>query len=104
MIRRPPRSTLFPYTTLFRSERCNEAFVPRKECCVVAKFRRGAVAHGGPSKSAGTACRGGSFGADQASALRRYLQRPGGIRLRRRFVDCFAGRRRRAAINFLRWR
>src|SRR6266446_9470060 len=22
MIRRPPRSTLFPYTTLFRSERC----------------------------------------------------------------------------------
>src|SRR5688572_31807362 len=23
MIRRPPRSTLFPYTTLFRSERCN---------------------------------------------------------------------------------
>src|SRR5256885_5864914 len=26
MIRRPPRSTLFPYTTLFRS------FGPRKEC------------------------------------------------------------------------
>src|SRR2546425_6183222 len=24
MIRRPPRSTLFPYTTLFRSVRCNE--------------------------------------------------------------------------------
>src|SRR3712207_7484254 len=24
MIRRPPRSTLFPYTTLFRSERCLE--------------------------------------------------------------------------------
>src|SRR2546430_9982749 len=23
MIRRPPRSTLFPYTTLFRSEKCN---------------------------------------------------------------------------------
>src|SRR2546428_1291451 len=29
MIRRPPRSTLFPYTTLFRSERaCREARVP----------------------------------------------------------------------------
>src|SRR5258705_9739843 len=27
MIRRPPRSTLFPYTTLFRSERC--ATLPR---------------------------------------------------------------------------
>src|SRR3712207_8963759 len=24
MIRRPPRSTLFPYTTLFRSTNCNE--------------------------------------------------------------------------------
>src|SRR3712207_7273530 len=24
MIRRPPRSTLFPYTTLFRSRRCSE--------------------------------------------------------------------------------
>src|SRR3712207_7331913 len=24
MIRRPPRSTLFPYTTLFRSRRCAE--------------------------------------------------------------------------------
>src|SRR3712207_8635505 len=39
MIRRPPRSTLFPYTTLFRSNRlcfrqlfvppCLDAFVPR---------------------------------------------------------------------------
>src|SRR5260370_199881 len=25
MIRRPPRSTLFPYTTLFRSEQCRSA-------------------------------------------------------------------------------
>src|SRR5476649_3058863 len=25
MIRRPPRSTLFPYTTLFRSRRCDRA-------------------------------------------------------------------------------
>src|SRR2546430_17690855 len=25
MIRRPPRSTLFPYTTLFRSELCEES-------------------------------------------------------------------------------
>src|SRR2546429_4949049 len=27
MIRRPPRSTLFPYTTLFRSKECN------RSCC-----------------------------------------------------------------------
>src|SRR5256885_11486475 len=28
MIRRPPRSTLFPYTTLFRSVRLGQPFVP----------------------------------------------------------------------------
>src|SRR3712207_7641213 len=28
MIRRPPRSTLFPYTTLFRSDRAGPARVP----------------------------------------------------------------------------
>src|SRR2546423_8768110 len=28
MIRRPPRSTLFPYTTLFRSQRINSAKTP----------------------------------------------------------------------------
>src|SRR2546429_7682638 len=30
MIRRPPRSTLFPYTTLFRSE-----FIHRHQSCIV---------------------------------------------------------------------
>src|SRR5690349_22260231 len=29
MIRRPPRSTLFPYTTLFRSSRCRRRDGPR---------------------------------------------------------------------------
>src|SRR3712207_6954143 len=29
MIRRPPRSTLFPYTTLFRS--CGDAHVPQRD-------------------------------------------------------------------------
>ena len=28
MIRRPPRSTLFPYTTLFRSELISVIFIP----------------------------------------------------------------------------
>src|SRR5256885_7410988 len=28
MIRRPPRSTLFPYTTLFRSEDCRSGWYP----------------------------------------------------------------------------
>src|SRR3989440_7669483 len=34
MIRRPPRSTLFPYTTLFRSRACSAAFsVPATIYC-----------------------------------------------------------------------
>src|SRR3712207_8914613 len=32
MIRRPPRSTLFPYTTLFRSEEAAEAKNAAQEC------------------------------------------------------------------------
>src|SRR5258705_12209439 len=32
MIRRPPRSTLFPYTTLFRSDRCPRAMQLRTGC------------------------------------------------------------------------
>src|SRR3989442_9352702 len=32
MIRRPPRSTLFPYTTLFRSAPLADARVRRKRC------------------------------------------------------------------------
>src|SRR5438874_5036426 len=35
MIRRPPRSTLFPYTTLFRSERI-EALKPAIEACGIS--------------------------------------------------------------------
>src|SRR3712207_8128036 len=37
MIRRPPRSTLFPYTTLFRSCRCRE---PRPGRCGRRRRRR----------------------------------------------------------------
>src|SRR2546426_12252940 len=40
MIRRPPRSTLFPYTTLFRSHR------PCREVQPAAAHRRGAGRHG----------------------------------------------------------
>src|SRR2546428_6798583 len=37
MIRRPPRSTLFPYTTLFRSSRCRGEFLGH----VVSSLYRG---------------------------------------------------------------
>src|SRR5256885_5203741 len=33
MIRRPPRSTLFPYTTLFRSGQCGQGCVQRAHAC-----------------------------------------------------------------------
>src|SRR3989441_2175689 len=35
MIRRPPRSTLFPYTTLFRSELCGQEGIPCAEAGVL---------------------------------------------------------------------
>src|SRR5215204_7649651 len=40
MIRRPPRSTLFPYTTLFRSERGDEPDGCRVwQLCILARLR-----------------------------------------------------------------
>src|SRR2546427_3729022 len=38
MIRRPPRSTLFPYTTLFRSVTKNTAVRIKKSCCTVGIY------------------------------------------------------------------
>src|SRR2546429_997721 len=38
MIRRPPRSTLFPYTTLFRSPTTNWALRPKAESCRSSTF------------------------------------------------------------------
>src|SRR3712207_7112911 len=52
MIRRPPRSTLFPYTTLFRSGEVDALLAPTP----VDPFRRGAdhrrrLRHGGGAES-----------------------------------------------------
>src|SRR3712207_8662028 len=49
MIRRPPRSTLFPYTTLFRSR------VPRYGCCTTRRCRPGQVAASARRERASTA-------------------------------------------------
>src|SRR3712207_7003779 len=78
MIRRPPRSTLFPYTTLFRSHRAGRA---------VAAARRGAAraARGGGGRAlpsaagragrAGAAAAGGRRSEEHTSELqsRQYL-------------------------------
>src|SRR5882762_3628272 len=68
MIRRPPRSTLFPYTTLFRSQ-------PDEECAPCGQAPPGAVRHlphdarrarharrGGAGRSGGGAGGGGGGG------------------------------------------
>src|SRR2546430_5414488 len=47
MIRRPPRSTLFPYTTLFRSERA-DAHRPRRRRLVVAFHEARRLVRRGP--------------------------------------------------------
>src|SRR2546429_3235257 len=46
MIRRPPRSTLFPYTTLFRSHGTVDAF-NRSSCRSEVQFRLGRAAEPG---------------------------------------------------------
>src|SRR3989441_9781988 len=47
MIRRPPRSTLFPYTTLFRSRRRNVALVgSTHEVLVEGRAKRGDLLQG----------------------------------------------------------
>src|SRR5687768_18474679 len=40
MIRRPPRSTLFPYTTLFRSRRRRRSRSPISRCCAMTCIGR----------------------------------------------------------------
>src|SRR2546429_7266539 len=47
MIRRPPRSTLFPYTTLFRSQPCARSSSP----CSASSDRRSSPGRTRPSSS-----------------------------------------------------
>src|SRR2546422_4790427 len=52
MIRRPPRSTLFPYTTLFRSDGR-----PRRLCPAQLRDELREVGRAGPARNAGQALR-----------------------------------------------
>src|SRR5438105_9801142 len=45
MIRRPPRSTLFPYTTLFRSTRSSQCRAHRSPYCGEASSRSTSFGH-----------------------------------------------------------
>src|SRR5258707_8533112 len=44
MIRRPPRSTLFPYTTLFRSQYAPGTFVGKDPALILDKSKEGLIA------------------------------------------------------------
>src|SRR3712207_7240133 len=62
MIRRPPRSTLFPYTTLFRSRRAPRA-------------TGGTIAAGAPATAGRGACRCGRGGTGGPRTARRRARR-----------------------------
>src|SRR3712207_8763387 len=63
MIRRPPRSTLFPYTTLFRSG-------GGRSGCFRGRCRRRGGAAGGPCR-AGTGASGGGVGGSRCARDRK---------------------------------
>src|SRR2546421_7200586 len=67
MIRRPPRSTLFPYTTLFRST--SSGSTPR------ASARNGRRRRGRPRRAR-------AYATDVEHVVRRERGRPGGLRRR----------------------
>src|SRR3712207_7069810 len=73
MIRRPPRSTLFPYTTLFRSRRSGERWFRRGARQLDKDTGRVAVAWAdGPECRLATPCRRGALTprSSEASAAR----------------------------------
>src|SRR5258708_28825537 len=70
MIRRPPRSTLFPYTTLFRSGRSGGSAAAVRE---IPDRRRGAGRSGGDAARASAAARRAG-GAGAVAVRRRALR------------------------------
>src|SRR2546425_9078616 len=72
MIRRPPRSTLFPYTTLFRSGRCG---VRRADCAARSRARAAGV----HARALGRADRGGVPGGGRAAAIARRRSHAGAL-------------------------
>src|SRR4030066_289582 len=70
MIRRPPRSTLFPYMTLFRSPHVGRLFHPhfQDRPCRSGRLPTGRAPHGGSQRA--------------QHAHRRIRRSPGGWRLR----------------------
>src|SRR3712207_7227237 len=57
MIRRPPRSTLFPYTTLFRSSASPSASTPRRWPAAAATSSRRGCSRAASTPSSSATCR-----------------------------------------------
>src|SRR2546430_11626684 len=64
MIRRPPRSTLFPYTTLFRSSSAGCRFLPFRKCHLRPSRRESLRKT--PARSSGWALDQAAFGRAEA--------------------------------------
>src|SRR2546426_11893948 len=92
MIRRPPRSTLFPYTTLFRSA--------ARECAVGPCARGKSVAADG-GLSNGVAVRRKAYERDCTAAARWTLGQRLVVRVRVDVEAPLVGGRRSAIDNFL---
>src|SRR2546426_10543870 len=76
MIRRPPRSTLFPYTTLFRSVRGETMNGPDLAVLELAQRRLDPA----PQLVGGEAIARAQVGGGQAVAIPQLARRPGGPR------------------------
>src|SRR2546426_4254228 len=72
MIRRPPRSTLFPYTTLFRSHLCRAHFLDFVERRVKREFRSQVDLRGGERIAIGMS--GGKDSSTTAALLAKFLE------------------------------
>src|SRR3989344_9008472 len=70
MIRRPPRSTLFPYTTLFRSEKPPEAVRFAKYCLYLGTEVPHAIKRGNLKPYDNGNCRDGDTAEDRLNGMR----------------------------------
>src|SRR2546425_12639427 len=93
MIRRPPRSTLFPYTTLFRSCWFGQRGPTSRDCLMCHPERDGARVSGGRKGTPGAVRNGGDH---RRRAVHRR-RRPGGTVTALERVDLFVIRSEKLA-------
>src|SRR2546429_9859226 len=91
MIRRPPRSTLFPYTTLFRSLYghaavvVNNAWIRRNQMCCQIEFHANDIARLPPPSQRKVLARGGSRNRFSVDLHLRMVRPSGNPQVKREF-------------------